>query len=117
MRKSLRLTALASIAVLMVAACGAGATPTPAPTAAPTAAPGTEAPATEAPAPTYDPDTLLGKVYRTARSAISTDPNYAPFSFYRHRDRQVHRLRHRHCRRDRQAPQRRARQGDRASSG
>jgi polar amino acid transport system substrate-binding protein len=87
MRKSLRLTALASIAVLMVAACGAGATPTPAPTAVPTeaapvtAAP-TAAPATPTPAPTYDPNGLLGKVVAAGKIRISTDPNYAPFSFY-----------------------------------
>ncbi len=81
MRKSLRLTAFASIAVLVVAACGAGATPTPAPTAAPTAAPGTPAPATPTPAPTVNPDSLLGKVLAAGTIRISTDPNYAPFSF------------------------------------
>ena len=83
MRKSLRLTALASIAVLMVAACGAGATPTPAPTAAPTEA------------ASAAPDRGgVGRRRRTTRTAcsprssrtgkirISTDPNYAPFSFY-----------------------------------
>jgi len=78
MRKSLRLTALASIAVLMVAACGAGASPTP----APTAAPGTQGPATELPAPTYDPASLLGKVIADGKIRISTDPNYAPYSFF-----------------------------------
>ncbi len=88
MRKSLRLTALASIAVLMVAACGAGATPTPAPTAAPTAAPSaaaSEAPTaapSEAAVPSFEPDTLLGKIVAAGKIRISTDPNYAPFSFF-----------------------------------
>ena len=76
MRKSLRLTALASVAVLTVAACGGGATPTP----APTAAPGTQAPATEAPAPTVDPNSLLGKVMAAGKIVMSTDPQYPPQS-------------------------------------
>jgi polar amino acid transport system substrate-binding protein len=80
MRKSLRLTALASIAALMVAACGASATPTPATTAAPTEAGATAAP-TEA-APAYDPDGLLALIIKDKKIRISTDPNYAPFSFY-----------------------------------
>ena len=86
MRKSLRLTALASIAVLMVAACSSGASPTPAPTAAPTvaptAAPGSQAPATEAPtaAPTVDPNSLLGKVMAKGKIVMSTDPQYPPQS-------------------------------------
>jgi hypothetical protein len=72
MRKSLRLTALASIAALMVAACGASATPTPAPTAAPTEA-ASEAPteaASEAPA--YDPNGLLAKIIKDNKVRIST---------------------------------------------
>ncbi len=81
MRKSLRVAALASIAVLLVTACGSAASPTPAPTAAPTAAPGSQAPATAAPAPTVNPDSLLGKVLAAGTIRISTDPNYAPFSF------------------------------------
>lgn len=82
MRKSLRLTALASIAVLMVAACGGGASPTPAPTptAAPTAAPGSQAPATATPAPTVDPASLLGKVLAAGKIVMSTDPQYPPQS-------------------------------------
>ena len=85
MRKSLRLTALASIAVLMVAACGGGATPTPAPTAAPTAAPEStapesQAPATATPAPTVDPNSLLGKVLAAGKIVMSTDPQYPPQS-------------------------------------
>jgi polar amino acid transport system substrate-binding protein len=83
MRKSLRLTALASVAVLMVAACGASATPTPAQTAAPTEAGATAAPteaASEAPA--LDPNGLLAKILTDKKIRISTDPNYAPFSFY-----------------------------------
>jgi len=86
MLKSLRLTALASIAVLMVAACSSGASPTPAPTAAPTvaptAAPGSQAPATEAPtaAPTVDPNSLLGKVMAKGKIVMSTDPQYPPQS-------------------------------------
>ena len=79
--KSLRLTAVASIAVLMVAACGGGATPTPAPTAVPTAAPGSQAPATPTAAPTVNPGSLLGKILAAGKIRISTDPNYAPFSF------------------------------------
>jgi polar amino acid transport system substrate-binding protein len=82
MRKTLRLTALASAAVLLLAACGSAATPTTAPaTEAPaTEAPATEAPATEAPA-TIDPDSLLGKVIAAGKIRVATDPNYAPFSF------------------------------------
>ncbi|MFH0751764.1 MAG: transporter substrate-binding domain-containing protein [Chloroflexota bacterium] len=80
MKKSLRLTALASIAALMVAACGAGATPTPAPTTPPTAAPGTPAPATPTPAPTVDPNSLLGKVLAAGKIVMSTDPQYPPQS-------------------------------------
>jgi polar amino acid transport system substrate-binding protein len=86
MKMSLRLTALASIAVLLVTACSSGASPTPAPTAVTTAAP-TAAPATVAPtaaptaAPTYDPTGLLGKVIAAGKIRISTDPNYKPFSF------------------------------------
>ncbi len=78
MRNSLRVTAFASIAVLLMAACGSGASPTP----APTAAPGSQAPATEAPAaPTVNPDSLLGKVIASGKLRVATDPNYAPFSF------------------------------------
>ncbi len=87
MRKSVRLTALASIAVLMVAACGSAASPTPAPataapaTAAPaTAAPATAAPATPTPAPTEDPNSLLGKVMAAGKIVMSTDPQYPPQS-------------------------------------
>lgn len=82
MRKTLRLTALASAAVLLLAACGSAATPTTAPaTAAPaTEAPASEAPATEAPA-TINPDSLLGKVIAAGKIRVATDPNYAPFSF------------------------------------
>ena len=78
MRNSLRVAAFASIAVLLMAACGSGASPTP----APTAAPDTQAPATEAPAaPTINPDSLLGKVIASGKLRVATDPNYAPFSF------------------------------------
>ena len=82
MNKSLRLVALASAAVLLVAACGSAATPTAAPTAAPaTAAPATAAPATPAPEATINPDSLLGKVIASGKLRVATDPNYAPFSF------------------------------------
>jgi polar amino acid transport system substrate-binding protein len=81
MRKSLRLTALATAAVFMVAACGGGATPTPKPTAVPTAAPGTPPPATPTPVPTVNPDSLLGKILASGSIRISTDANYKPFSF------------------------------------
>jgi polar amino acid transport system substrate-binding protein len=87
MRKTLRLTALASAAVLLLAACGGAATPTTAPaTEAPaTAAPATEAPASEAPASeapaSINPDSLLGKVIAAGKIRVATDPNYAPFSF------------------------------------
>jgi polar amino acid transport system substrate-binding protein len=84
MRKSPRLTVLASVAVLLVAACGGGATPTPAPTPAPTAAattaPASEAPATATPAPTVDPASLLGKVLAAGKIVMSTDPQYPPQS-------------------------------------
>jgi polar amino acid transport system substrate-binding protein len=56
MHKSLRLTALATIAVLMVAACGGGSTAAP--------------------------KSLLDNVKAAGKIRISTDPNYAPFSFY-----------------------------------
>ena len=86
MRKTLRLVALSTAAVLALAACSSGAaTPAPA-TAAPateapaTAAPASEAPATEAPA-TVNPDSLLGKVIAAGEIRVATDPNYAPFSF------------------------------------
>lgn len=87
MRKTLRLTALASAAVLLLAACGSAATPTAAPaTEAPaTAAPASEAPASEAPASeapaSINPDSLLGKVLAAGKIRVATDPNYAPFSF------------------------------------
>jgi len=85
MLKSLRLTALASIAVLVVAACGAGASPTPSPTAVPTAAPESmapesQAPATATPAPTVDPSSLLGKVLAAGKIVMSTDAAYPPQS-------------------------------------
>ena len=82
MKKSLRLVAFASAAVLLVAACGSSATPTAAPTAAPaTAAPATAAPVTPEPAATINPDSLLGKVIASGKLRVATDPNYAPFSF------------------------------------
>ena len=83
MRKSLRLTALAAVGALMVAACGAAATPTPAPTAAPTEAAATAAPTEAASqAPALDPNGLLAKILKDKNIRISTDPNYAPFSFF-----------------------------------
>lgn len=87
MKQSLRLMALGAIAVLMVAACSAGASPTAAPSTAPTAAPSAAEPSaapTEAPsaAPTVDPAGLLGKILAAGKIRISTDPNYAPYSFY-----------------------------------
>jgi polar amino acid transport system substrate-binding protein len=83
--KRLRLAALVSATVILVAACGSSAA-TPAPTAVPTAAPATTAPATTAPATTapaatVNPDSLLGKVIASGKIRIATDPNYAPFSF------------------------------------
>lgn len=84
MHKTLRLTAFATAAVLMLAACGSAAA-TPAPTQAPvasTAPVATTAPVvTEAPAPTVDPTSLLGQVLASGKLRIATDPNYAPFSF------------------------------------
>jgi polar amino acid transport system substrate-binding protein len=82
MRKSLRLTALASIAALMVTACGASATPTPAPTAAPTEAASAAPTEAASAAPSLDPNGLLAKILVAKKIRISTDPNYAPFSFY-----------------------------------
>jgi polar amino acid transport system substrate-binding protein len=87
MRKSLRLATLASATVFLVAACGSSSTPTAAPTTAPaTAAPATmapsdAAPATPEPAATVNPDSLLGKVIASGKLRVSTDANYAPFSF------------------------------------
>ena len=82
MTKSLRSSALASIAVLMLAACSGGASPSAAPSSAPSAAPSSaasEAPS-EAPsaAPTVSADSLLGKILAAGKIRISTDPNYAP---------------------------------------
>ncbi len=97
MTRSLRISASLAIAAIAVAACSSAATPAPATqapatqapaTAAPaTAAPATAAPATEAPsasAPAWaspDPNSLLGKIIAAGKVRISTDPNYAPFSF------------------------------------
>ncbi|HYO41673.1 MAG TPA: transporter substrate-binding domain-containing protein [Candidatus Limnocylindrales bacterium] len=90
MRKTLRLVALSTAAVLLVAACSSGAaTPAPATPAPATEAPATEAPATEAPATeapteapaTINPESLLGKVIAAGEIRVATDPNYAPFSF------------------------------------
>lgn len=85
MRRSLRLTALASIAVLLVAACGSATTPTTTPTTAPTAAvtaaPTAAPEVTPEPAATVNPDSLLGKVIASGKLRVATDPNYAPFSF------------------------------------
>ena len=83
MRKSLRLVALASTAVLLLAACGSSSTPTQAPASvAPPAseAPASEAPASEGPA-APDPEGLLGKILAAGKIRISTDPNYKPFSY------------------------------------
>ena len=86
MNKRLRLAALVSATVILVAACGSSAA-TSAPTAAPTSAPATAAPATAAPvvtpepAATINPESLLGKVIAAGKIRISTDPNYKPFSF------------------------------------
>jgi polar amino acid transport system substrate-binding protein len=80
-----RLLALASSAVILVAACGSSATPAPvataAPTPMPTAAPAatSAAPATPAPA-TPIPGGLLEKVLKAGVLTVSTDPNYAPQS-------------------------------------
>lgn len=81
MRRSLRLTALASITVLLVAACGPATTPTTTPTAAVTAAPTAAPEVTPEPAATINPDSLLGKVIASGKLRVATDPNYAPFSF------------------------------------
>lgn len=90
MRKSLRLVALSTAAVLMVAACSSGAaSPAPATAAPATPAPATQAPASAAPATaapteapaTINPDSLLGKVIASGTLRVATDPNYAPFSF------------------------------------
>jgi polar amino acid transport system substrate-binding protein len=82
MKKSLRLTALASIAVLMVAACSGGASPTAAPSSAPSVAPSEAASEAPSAAPTVSADSLLGKILVSGKVRISTDPNYAPFSFF-----------------------------------
>lgn len=82
MTNRVRFAALLSAAAILVAACGSAATP--APTAAPTPVPSvgaTAAPATPTPAPTVDPNSLLGKILASGKVRISTDPNYAPFSF------------------------------------
>ncbi len=82
MTNRVRFAALLSAAVIMVSACSTAATP--APTAAPTPVPSigaTAAPATPTPAPTVDPNSLLGKILASGKVRISTDPNYAPFSF------------------------------------
>jgi polar amino acid transport system substrate-binding protein len=84
MRKSLRLVALASTAVLLLAACGSSSTSTQAPASEPPPAseapPESVAPASEGPA-TPDPEGLLGKILAAGKIRISTDPNYKPFSY------------------------------------
>jgi polar amino acid transport system substrate-binding protein len=81
MTKSLRLSALASIAVLMLAACSGGASPSAAPSSAPSVAPSSAASEAPSAAPTVSADSLLGKILAAGKIRISTDPNYAPFSF------------------------------------
>jgi len=87
-----RLPALLAVTAIAVAACSSPASPAPpSATAAPTAAPATQAPESAAPAtpaPTEAPawanpapDSLLGKILASNKIRISTDPNYAPFSF------------------------------------
>lgn len=83
-----RLTALIAVIALLLAACSAGASPSPsASSAAPTAdasepaeSTGTSAEPSDA-AASVDPESLLGQVIANGRIRISTDPNYAPFSF------------------------------------
>jgi polar amino acid transport system substrate-binding protein len=86
MKQSLRLTTLGAVAALMLAACSTGATPSPSPepSMAPSAAPSESAAAASPSAAAWenpDPNSLLGKIIAAKKIRISTDPNYAPFSF------------------------------------
>jgi len=86
MRTSLRPAALA-LAALLVAACGAGASPTPAstvaPTAAPTVAPTAAPTAAPTPAPTATPDACAKEnltLVTPGKITIGTDnPAYSPY--------------------------------------
>jgi polar amino acid transport system substrate-binding protein len=82
MDRHTRLAALLAAVVFVLAACSGGGAST-APSAS--VAPASEAPASAAPsesaAASVDPESLLGKVMAAGKIRISTDPNYAPFSF------------------------------------
>lgn len=90
MHRTIRLTALLAVLALLVAACTTGASPTPSPVSTPEASePTASEPAASSDtsaepsdaAASIDPDSLLGKVIASGKIRISTDPNYAPFSF------------------------------------
>ena len=83
MHKSMNLVALLTGTVFVAAACsGTGASTAPS-VAASGAAPSAELSAvpSEAASPTVDPGSLLGQVISTGVIRVSTDPNYAPYSF------------------------------------
>ncbi len=85
MHRLLRTAVLSVVAILLVAACSGGTSPSPsAPASAAlpsaTAAGSAEPSASEA-AASIDPNSLLGKIVAAGTIKISTDPNYAPFSF------------------------------------
>ncbi len=85
MKSLFRPAAIALAAVLMVAACTSGTSPTPAPTAVPTAAPtaAPTAPPTEAPTPTPTPDACAPAnlaLVTPGKLTIGTDnPAYPPY--------------------------------------
>jgi len=83
MHKSMKLVALLTGAVLVAAACSSPGASTAPSVAASEAAPSAEVSAapSEAASPTVDPASLLGQVISTGVIRISTDPNYAPYSF------------------------------------
>lgn len=81
--KPVRMIAVLSALVLLIAACSTGGASPSASSAAPSAAPttgGASADPSAAATPTVDPSSLLGTVLAAGKIRVSTDPNYAPQS-------------------------------------
>ena len=87
MNKSTRLLALLGAAVIAASACTSGGGASTAPSAAASAEASAPASAGGSPSAaafdpsTVDPKSLLGLILSSGKIRISTDPNYAPFSF------------------------------------
>jgi polar amino acid transport system substrate-binding protein len=78
MHRHLRLTAMAAVVAILGACTGTNAPASQ--SAAPPSTAASTAPSASV-AATVDPASLLGKVIAAGKIRISTDPNYAPFSF------------------------------------